>query len=286
MFVQGQHHVAEKRLKRAYGLTLERFESRIERELGPGDELDAVRPLAAKLAFRSAKSREDRQLRDRVREMGPDDSYRSVRSLLEDFYLELLLVIWTGRPRSHQGMHELLEGVGVAAMTKERLSGAPPVPSLPIPEIISLARERTLGGIVRRVNRASYAELELARDDMLSFAAFARVFTPFATKVFGVREAIGFRSIADMNDLNIALALPGMLVLRERLAAEMTDTRICSRPKRRAFARFAICLSGSQRSSRGSETPWRHTSSATMSAQCLRPPSIASRSRNRIALSW
>jgi hypothetical protein len=242
MFVQGRHRVGEERLKRAYAVAFERIEGWIDRRLGAGRDLDAARPLAIKLAHRSAKEREDRDLRARLKATRPHEPFRSIRSLLEDFYTDVVLLIREGRPSSDQGLREVLEATGVAAIASERVPGrAPIVPSLPLQDIKRFARKTKLGGLVRRVSLASYEQLEQARDDTLAFVAFARVFAPFAKTVLGASQGFGFRAIANMTDLGIAFAVPGMLILSSLRPDEVAELRALLKretPRFRAFGQL------------------------------------------------
>ncbi|MDQ6804198.1 MAG: hypothetical protein M3065_04380 [Actinomycetota bacterium] len=211
-----------------------------------------------------------------------------MRSVLEDAYVELVLLLRKGKSSSEQGMREVLEVSGVAAIATEHLPGKPPIVSaLPIRDILGVAREMSLGGIVRRVARASHAQLEQARDDALALRAFARVFAPFTIKVFGVREAFGFAAIAATNDLAVAYALPGMLLLRALFPSEFIEFRALidrETPRFCAYIQLLERIPECYRRYLGSRSwsaPWERRS-APISRLC----SIASRPRSHLRISW
>jgi hypothetical protein len=224
MFVHGRYVGGEIRLKRAYSLALERKELAFDKHLAEGSDLEETRPLAAAFARRSAKHSEARNLRERVKRTRPLGSQQTMVSLLEDFYTELTLMMRKGKTTSDQGMHEVLEGLGVAAATSERFFGLPPVvASLPIEFISDVARQMTLGGIVRRVSLASYKQLEQARDDAVALVSLARELIHLATKLFDMPEVGGYRAMAEADEIGIALALPAWLILRSLSADRMDE---------------------------------------------------------------
>ena len=226
MFVRGRYVGGETRLKRAYSLALERMETAFDKHLAEGGKLEETRPLAAAFARRSAKQPEARALRDRVKRTRPSGSPQTMVSLLEDFYTELNLLQRKGRTTSDQGMHEVLEGLGVAAVTSERFLGLPPfVASLPIEFINDVASQMTLGGIVRRISLASYEQLEQARDDALALASLARELTPLAMMIFDTPEVGGYRAMAEVDDIGIALALPAWIVMRSCSEGRVNELR-------------------------------------------------------------
>lgn len=227
MFVEGRYRVGEWQLKAAYVTALERLEIGIDKRLGPGEPVEAFRLPAATMARRAAKEAEGRDIRERVRRVWPAvESGRTVASLLEDLYLELLLVIRTGKATSTQGLLEALQGAGVAAIASEHLPGRPPiVTELPLAEIEELLSVLTLGGIARAVALASYSDLEIGRDDAVRFFDFAKVFAPFAQQLFGLPEAFGLAPLAEATDVTIAFVAIGMIHLRSLYPAAMDESQ-------------------------------------------------------------
>jgi hypothetical protein len=227
MFAERRYRISEAQLKTAFVLALERLETMIDKRLGPGDPVDAFRLPAATMARRSAKKVEGREIRERLRRVWPTgDSDRTILSLLEDLYLELLLVVRTGKASSMQGLLEVLEGTGVGAIASEHLPGRPPIVSgLPLAEIEELLSVLTLGGAARAVALASYADLEKGRDDALCFFEFANAFAPFARQLFGLPEAFGLAPLAEATPVTIAFISVGMMHLRSLNPASMDETK-------------------------------------------------------------
>src|SRR5207247_159182 len=67
--------------------------------------------------------------------------------------------------------------------------------------------------------------LDEARQDAVAFVAFAAAFRSFARVVFGSSEAFGFRALSGLSELGVALAIPGMLMLRDEFPQSMDQLR-------------------------------------------------------------
>jgi hypothetical protein len=225
MFVRGWEFEKEK-LDAAYTSALGRFEAAIERHGGEGSDYDRADRVAEKLARAAAKSRGQADLRGRLRDLNRSDRSESTRWLLRSFFHDAVHIMMRGRATSDQGLLELMHGNGISQVTMERLPDRPPpIPTLPLRELKHLVSLTSLGGVARIVGRATYAELELARDDVVALVTFARSFAPFVQRVYGLRYAFGFTVLASLTELGMAFAVPGLVILRPMFPTELEELR-------------------------------------------------------------
>lgn len=221
MFVQG-HEFDKARLEHAYLTALERAEEWIESHAGSvGGEMTAGR-MARKFADKGSRAADQRPIRERLKQMRTGRRFVTVKQSLESLYTDAVLILTDGHASSDQGLRELLQAIGADALARDSLPGRPPpVTLLPIEPLKTLFRQIRLASQAANISRASYQQLQAARDDTNTLLSFARIFAPAAQRAFGLGEAFGFTAVAGLTELAAAFVIPIMVVVRAAKAEDL-----------------------------------------------------------------
>jgi hypothetical protein len=124
----------------------------------------------------------------------------------------------TGEASSCDGLLELFEATGIAAVARDHLPGQPPaVTDLldgDLPDILSVVR---IDALIDRLHAMTSAELETARADNRMWRDFARTFAAYARRVLDFPDAFGYGPLGDLSDITFAYAVPLAAWLRDVL---------------------------------------------------------------------
>jgi hypothetical protein len=210
LFIRG-YPVPEHILKDAYLEWLERIQRLLGRPATGEEMFDAAEERATVIVAPILRTRLGRRFRYRLRRgsVPADEVFMSV--------VTNLVLLLQGGETTDSGLDEVLEAGGVTAMYRDRIPGAGPIASGPSPEVRELMRMFSLRNLGELVGRCTLEDLVWARDLLLLIVPFASAFAVMLRTMFGLRDAMGFGILADMeqDDGMLGYGIPVMLLLRD-----------------------------------------------------------------------
>lgn len=230
MFLQGAHPIDETKLKAALTGRLGDALAWIDKNgRGAVSALDKALETAHWIAYRAAKSKLFRELRQRLKAR-----YKPLRSVrtravstapmqLADLFADVLLVALAGHTTSPDSTRDMLAAFGVTDSLKNPFTGTGPEHQ----DIVSTFQERTsqlsFSRLIATIVHASPAQLERARDDTLNLIEFAKAYGDFLTRIKHSTIALAWRTISEPSVTAIGYIIPAMAVIREWQPAQLDN---------------------------------------------------------------
>ena len=210
LFTRG-YPVSEHVLKDAYLEWLERIQRFLGRPAADEEMLDAAEDRATAMLAPLLKTKQGRRFRSRLRR-GSVPADVVLLSVVTN-----LVLLLQGGETTDGGLDEVLEAGGVTAMYRDRIPGAGPIASGPSLAVRELMRTFSIRNLRELVGRSTVEDLVWARDLLLLIVPFASAFAVMLRTMFGLRDAMGFGILADIeqDDATLGYAIPIMLLLRD-----------------------------------------------------------------------
>lgn len=223
-FVRGEHPIAKDRLEQAYERSFGVFVRWIAVRAGRGASLaDATLQAGSTIGRYLAKQKHFAGFRGRVRFLGLVHEHAPMARVMQDLGTDLvrLMVIGERDDRLLSEAATNFEHLATAASFETDPEPKPEPTDLPLAE---LARRLDIPGILRLVRSATMEDLELARDQALTFRTLAQAFAPTMERRYGPGPAFPWKLIASARDQVIAYSAPAFVLLRRIRGARLDDT--------------------------------------------------------------
>jgi hypothetical protein len=207
----GGYAVPKHVLKDAYLEWLERIQSLLGPPAAGEEMVDAAEERAMAMVAPILRTKLGRRFRSRLRR-GTVPADEVLLSVVTN-----LVLLLQGGETTDDGLDEVLEAGGVTAMYRDRIPGVRPIAPGPSPEVRELMRMFSIQNLRELVRRSRLDDLVWARDLLLLIVPFASAFAVMLRTMFGLRDAMGFGVLADMelDDGMLGYGIPIMLLLRD-----------------------------------------------------------------------
>jgi hypothetical protein len=221
-FVRGDYRIAKDRLEQAYEQSFGRFQRWIATRAGAEATLaETALQAGSSIGRYLAKERRFADFRDRVRSLGLVHENARMARVMQDLGTDLVRFLVSG-DREDRLLPEAASNIEYVATdgVVEEHPGPDPTPSA----LAEIASRLDIPAILWLVRSSTMEELELGRDQALTFRAFAQSFGPAIERRYGARRAFPWKVYGSARDQVIAYAAPAFVLIRRIRGARLDDT--------------------------------------------------------------